>query len=72
MANDQKIKSVVVVCQQGSGDFHAVGQKGVTDIRVDFRQISDNVCINIIEVFCGEHIIKEISMNTPYILTYFD
>lgn len=70
--SNKKIKSVVVVCQQGSGDYHAVGQKGVTDIRVGFRQISDNMHINIIEVFCGEHIIKEISMSTPYILTYSD
>lgn len=72
MANNQKIKSVVVVCQQGPGDFHAVGQKGVTDIMIGTRQISNDVYNDIIEVFCEEHAVKEISMNTPYILTYFD
>lgn len=66
-----KIKEVIVVNQKGWGSFHKVGENGVTDIVVGGRMISEDVQFNSIMVYCGENLVEEISLNTPYIITYF-
>ena len=66
-----KIKKVIVVNQKGWDSFHKVGENGVTDIVIGCRMISEDVHINSIMIYCGKNLLEEISMNTPYIITYF-
>ena len=70
MKTNQEIESVVVVNQQGSGNFHRVGENGITSIHIDSRQISSDCIIDVIIVKSGEYVVDEISMSTPYILGF--
>lgn len=65
-----EIKSVIVVTQQGSGSHYIVGEDGVTDIFLDCRQISQDIIVNNIIVKKENNIISEISMLTPYVITF--
>ena len=66
----KEIISVSLVNQCGMGNKHEVGVNGVTSIEISYRQISDNSIINIILVKNEDKIIEEISMNTPYVLSF--
>lgn len=67
---DNKIKRIILANQCGSGSFHEVGLKGVTEIKIDCRRISSDTVINVILVKKGDKIVEEISMFAPYIITY--
>jgi len=46
------------------------------NIVIDCRRISEDIHIEDIHIdsimiYCGENLVEEISMNTPYIITYF-
>ncbi len=68
--NLPEIESIILVTQQGVGSNYTVGENGITNISIDSRQISQDIMINIIVVRKEDTIISEISMLTPYVLTF--
>ena len=66
-----KIKEAIVLNQEDWGSVYKVGENGVTDIMIGCRRISEDIHIDSIMIYCGENLVEEISLNTPYIITYF-
>ena len=65
-----EIESIILVTQQGAGSEYTVGENGITAIFIDCRQISQDIIINTIVVKKDDIIISEISMLTPYVITF--